>query len=44
MSPGQVREFLDSLSPDLKERVKEIMRDASERPGGGHTLLPWEKQ
>jgi len=28
VSPEQAREFLDSLSPDLKERVKEIMRDA----------------
>lgn len=28
MSPEQWREFLDSLSPDLKERVKELVRDA----------------
>lgn len=28
MSPEQAREFLDSLSPDLKERVKELVRDA----------------
>lgn len=25
-------------------KIAEKMRDASERPGGGHTLLPWEKQ
>lgn len=28
MSPEQAREFLDSLSPDLKERVKELVWDA----------------
>jgi len=25
-------------------KLAEKMRDASERPGGGHTFLPWEKR
>jgi len=25
-------------------KIAEKMRDASERPGGGHTFLPWEKK
>lgn len=25
-------------------KLAEKMRDASERPGGGHTFLPWERK
>lgn len=25
-------------------KIAEKMRDASERPGGGHTFLPWERK
>ncbi len=29
---------------DKARRIAEKFRDSSERPGGGHTFLPWEKK
>ena len=29
---------------DLARRLAEQLRDESERPGGGHMRLPWEKR
>lgn len=40
------KDLIESKNAEIAaaRKVAEKMRDASERPGGGHTFLPWERK
>ena len=43
---GSLHHQIATLEVNVAEarKLAEKMRDASERPGGGHTFLPWERK
>lgn len=43
---GSLHHQIATLEVKVAEarKLAEKMRDASERPGGGHTFLPWERK